>query len=259
MTPAAARIEADLASTSALATVCRQLRGRSVALAAPRSAQACVVQSMPDASPVECHLARTTWFLGTFVLERRARGSTAFHPGCRALFNSDDNAAGDKHPRPEGGMRTQHSPDEVMAHRRQVDAAMARLHGDPGAATQDARALTELGIDHDARHQAPIPADVKRLRSDNPWPGGGRQLPRTERGRPLRVPRNPPLASDSRSTCPGMDAEQLRPLSRVSARAGCCRGIQRQVRVQSVSASRRILHHALTSTAPMVATPRTFA
>ena len=42
---------------------------------------------MADASPVKWHLAHTTWFFETFVLEPPA-GISALNPAFRTLFNS---------------------------------------------------------------------------------------------------------------------------------------------------------------------------
>src|SRR5256885_42183 len=77
------------------------------ALAGPLSAEDCTAQSMPDASPVKWHLAHTTWFFETFILERvHGANHRAFNPAFRVLFNSYYNAVGDKHPRPERGLLT---------------------------------------------------------------------------------------------------------------------------------------------------------
>ena len=55
------------------------------ALAAPLSAEDCAIQSMPDASPVKWHLAHTSWFFETFVLEPHAPRYRVFDPAYRVL------------------------------------------------------------------------------------------------------------------------------------------------------------------------------
>src|SRR5262245_43984423 len=90
----------------ALGELFTMVRGRSAAIAKPLSAEDCVVQSMPDASPVKWHLAHTTWFFETFILEKYEPGFKPFNAQFRVLFNSYYNAVGDKHPRPERGMLT---------------------------------------------------------------------------------------------------------------------------------------------------------
>jgi hypothetical protein len=42
---------------------------------------------MPDASPAKWHLAHTSWFFETFVLEAKLPGYRPFHPGFGLLFN----------------------------------------------------------------------------------------------------------------------------------------------------------------------------
>ncbi len=69
-------------------------------LARPLSEEDCCVQSMPDASPVKWHLAHTTWFFETFVLEKYEPDFRPFLPAFRVLFNSYYNGVGEKHPRP---------------------------------------------------------------------------------------------------------------------------------------------------------------
>ena len=69
---------------------------RSLHLAEPLSAEDCCAQSMPDASPVKWHLAHTTWFFETFILEPREPGFAPFHPAFRVLFNSYYNGVGAK-------------------------------------------------------------------------------------------------------------------------------------------------------------------
>jgi hypothetical protein len=85
------------------------------------------LQSMPDASPAKWHLAHTSWFFETFILERFVTDYRRFHPALRVLFNSYYNAVGDRHPRPERGLISRPGLSEVLAYRRHVDEHMAAL------------------------------------------------------------------------------------------------------------------------------------
>lgn len=82
----------------------RAVRQQTGVLSAPLSQADSQVQSMPDASPANWHLAHVTWFFETFVLERFESGYEAHHPAYRVLFNSDYNGVGEQHPR--GHVRT---------------------------------------------------------------------------------------------------------------------------------------------------------
>ncbi len=152
-----------------------EVRAASLALALPLSDEDCCAQSMPDASPVKWHLAHTTWFFETFVLEPREAGFAPFHPAFRVLFNSYYNGVGAKHPRPQRGLLTRPALAQVLDYRHDVDARMDRLLAavDEAAAQQrDAlMSLVELGLQHEQQHQELILTDVKHLLSCNPlWP-----------------------------------------------------------------------------------------
>ena len=143
------------------------VRQRSAALAEPLSAEDCCAQSMPDASPVKWHLAHTTWFFETFLLEPREAGFQPFHPAFRVIFNSYYNGVGAKHPRPQRGLLTRPALSEVLAYRANVEQRMQALlaqQGDNAAL----RALVELGLQHEQQHQELLLTDVLHLLSCNP-------------------------------------------------------------------------------------------
>ena len=141
------------------------VRAQTEALAAPLSAEDCALQSMPDASPVKWHLAHTSWFFETFVLGGGTQGPAHF-PQFRVLFNSYYVGVGERHPRPERGLLSRPSLEEVRAYRTHVDGRMLALLGTP--AWRERAALIELGLNHEQQHQELILTDVKHLLSRNP-------------------------------------------------------------------------------------------
>ena len=140
----------------------RHIRQTTLRLAAPLSLEDACVQSMPDASPAKWHLAHTTWFFETFVLER-----PPFDPAWRVLFNSYYNTVGPQHARPHRGLLTRPSFQEVLDYRAHVDATMERLL-EEGALDDERAGIVTLGLHHEQQHQELILMDVKHLFSCNP-------------------------------------------------------------------------------------------
>ena len=144
-----------------------EVRRHTTGLVQPLSPEDCTAQSMPDASPAKWHLAHTTWFFETFVLEAHEPGFAPFAPAFRVLFNSYYNGVGARHPRAQRGLITRPSLAEVLAYRADVDARMLHLLSTPG---QDAAlcALVELGLQHEQQHQELLVTDIQHLLSSNP-------------------------------------------------------------------------------------------
>jgi ergothioneine biosynthesis protein EgtB len=160
--------QAEQTGCNALRSRYDTVRRHTVALARPLSEEDCCAQSMPDASPVKWHMAHTTWFFETFILERFEPGFKPWDPAFRVLFNSYYNGVGEKHVRAQRGLLTRPSLDEVVAYRHNVDARMgALLAGLPGPDAEPAR-LAELGLHHEQQHQELMLTDVKHLLSMNP-------------------------------------------------------------------------------------------
>src|SRR5262249_59779107 len=122
------------------------------------------IQSMPDVSPTKWHLAHTTWFFETFILDRFDPSYRVFDAAFAYLFNSYYEAAGPRHPRPQRGVLSRPSVADVAAYREHVDAAMAALieHAAP-TDWEEAAPLIELGLHHEQQHQELILMDIKHV------------------------------------------------------------------------------------------------
>ena len=152
----------------------RAVRSFTTTLIAPLRDEDCVVQSMADASPTKWHLAHTTWFFETFVLVRAVPGYRVFNEAYGFLFNSYYDAVGSRHPRPERGLLTRPTLDEVRQYREHVDAAMIDLLAHSDAPARSARAgvdvvfATRIGIEHEQQHQELLLTDILHAFSCNP-------------------------------------------------------------------------------------------
>ncbi|MBI2964078.1 MAG: ergothioneine biosynthesis protein EgtB [Deltaproteobacteria bacterium] len=169
-----------------LAEAYGEIRRVTERLAAPLSAEDCVVQSMPDASPVKWHLAHTTWFFETFVVSAARPAARPFHPQFRVLFNSYYNAVGPQHPRPERGMLSRPALSEVRAYREHVDCRIAELFAE-GAVDESLAARVELGLHHEQQHQELILTDLKHMLWSNPLRPAYRDGPQRAEGEAGRL------------------------------------------------------------------------
>jgi ergothioneine biosynthesis protein EgtB len=144
----------------------RQLTER---LCAPLAAEDHVVQSMPDASPAKWHLAHTSWFFETFLLAPHLPGYRPFSPHYSYLFNSYYNALGERVPRPQRGLLSRPTVDEVYRYRAHVDEHMLQLlRTDGNASAPGVGPLVALGLNHEQQHQELLLTDVKHLFGCNP-------------------------------------------------------------------------------------------
>lgn len=156
----------DDASASALTARYGAVRAVTGGLARDLTDADASVQSMDDASPAKWHLAHTTWFFETFILEPMLAGYQRFDDRFGYLFNSYYEAVGARHPRPRRGMLTRPTLDAVRAYRAYVDAGIADwIATRPDADGVD---LLILGLNHEQQHQELLLTDILHLFAQNP-------------------------------------------------------------------------------------------
>jgi ergothioneine biosynthesis protein EgtB len=175
--------ESDLSVADDLAAFYTAVRRQTETLCRPLATEDYVIQSMPEASPVKWHLAHTSWFFETFVLQPRLVGYRPFHPQFRFLFNSYYQAVGPRWPRPERGLLSRPTVAEVYRYRAHVDEHMARVFQleDPSI-----RAAASLGLNHEQQHQELILTDLKHAWAANPLHPVYREAASVD-GDPLRL------------------------------------------------------------------------
>jgi ergothioneine biosynthesis protein EgtB len=147
----------------------QEVRAHSMELASTLSAEDQCIQSMPDASPAKWHLAHTTWFFETVLLQPHATGYVPFDTRFHYLFNSYYEALGPRHPRPQRGLLTRPSIDEVHAYRQHVDAAMEAFFAQADEPNWNViEPILMLGLHHEQQHQELLVTDILHALSCNP-------------------------------------------------------------------------------------------
>ncbi|MQA89706.1 MAG: ergothioneine biosynthesis protein EgtB [Gemmatimonas sp.] len=128
-----------------------------------------VVQSMPDVSPTKWHLAHTSWFFETFVVQPNLPAYRPLDEKYAYLFNSYYVNAGERHCRAQRGYLSRPTVAEVYDYRHHVDEAIRNLL----AAADESlvatlKPLITLGLNHEQQHQELLLADLKHVFSVNP-------------------------------------------------------------------------------------------
>lgn len=122
-------------------------------LTAPLSPEDQAVQSTPDASPIKWHRAHVTWVFETMTLMPCLRNCVPLDPLNTCLFNSYYDSIGAWHSRPDRGLLTRSSADQVTTYRAHVDAGMRRLIADAGYTVwAEAAPMIALGLYHEQQH-----------------------------------------------------------------------------------------------------------
>ncbi len=151
--------------TPSLARRFTEIRNTTVGITEGLTAEDQMVQSMPDASPTKWHLAHTTWFFETFILEPYGDGYKPFDPRFRHLFNSYYKQLGSHPLRGTRGLMSRPTLPQVHAYRAHVDNALLAILEH---AQEEVLKRVELGLHHEQQHQELLLTDLKHALWSNP-------------------------------------------------------------------------------------------
>jgi dimethylhistidine N-methyltransferase len=173
-----------------LATGFFRVRSQTDALVKNLEAEDRVVQSMPDASPVNWHLAHTSWFFETFVLAPHLKDYRVYDERFAYLFNSYYEAMGPRQPRPQRGLLTRPTGQTISDYRRYVDLQMEILFG--AESLDNIAATIRLGMAHEEQHQELLLMDILHLFAQSPLkPVFRADWPRPQKSRGAQFRRHP--------------------------------------------------------------------
>lgn len=147
----------------------KTVRARSEALCAPLEVEDYCIQTMENVSPPKWHLAHVSWFFEMFILTPYAQQYRMLREEYAVLFNSYYETAGSFFPRPQRGMLSRPTVQEVYDYRHHVDVAMLELLSNvPELHAADIRQRVQLGIEHEIQHQELLLMDTRYNFSINP-------------------------------------------------------------------------------------------
>lgn len=126
------------------------------------------LQAMPETSPAKWHLAHTTWFFETFLLKPYLKNYKPLNSQYEYLFNSYYNGVGLQYPRPQRGLLSRPSVEEVYAYRHYVNDAMLELFSNEKLCTEELINKVILGCHHEQQHQELFFTDIKYSWFKNP-------------------------------------------------------------------------------------------
>ena len=145
----------------------RKVRAATESLCRPLATDDYALQSMPDASPAKWHIAHTSWFFEEFVLQAALEGYRFHDASFRYLFNSYYESVGPRHSRPERGLLSRPTTEQVWAYRAYVDEEMQALL-DRNSLSPELQQVITIGLHHEQQHQELFLTDIKHLFSRNP-------------------------------------------------------------------------------------------
>lgn len=138
------------------------VRQQTEKLCQPLETEDYVIQSIDDVSPPKWHLAHTSWFFETFVLNIYSSSFKQFHSSFHYLFNSYYQGIGKPYPRPQRGLLSRPTAKTIYAYRQYINEHIVNLiEKFPDDQFTAFESLLILGLHHEQQHQELLLMDIK--------------------------------------------------------------------------------------------------
>ncbi|QNF34568.1 ergothioneine biosynthesis protein EgtB [Adhaeribacter swui] len=146
-----------------------KIRNQTEVLCRPLLPEDTVVQPMVDVSPPKWHLAHTSWFFETFILQKYFKDYQVFNKDYNYLFNSYYNSIGSRILRQSRGTLSRPPLEDIYQYRTYVNEHVAQLFTKLDDVTlTEMWPVFELGLQHEQQHQELLVTDIKYILSTNP-------------------------------------------------------------------------------------------
>lgn len=147
----------------------KTVRAFSLYVCEPLETEDFVIQASEFASPTKWHLAHTSWFFETFVLEKFQDDFESLHPQYAYFFNSYYLQTGVPFTRAKRGVLSRPTVKEVFEYRRYVNQELEKfIESASEEIWEEAAKVVEIGIHHEQQHQELILTDLKYMLGQNP-------------------------------------------------------------------------------------------
>jgi ergothioneine biosynthesis protein EgtB len=147
----------------------KEVRRQSEILCQPLEIEDYGVQAMPSVSPPKWHLAHTSWFFETFLLQPHRPHFKSYNSVYAQLFNSYYQGVGRPFARDQRGVLSRPTVAEIYCYRAAIDEQMlALLQTGSGPMRRKIAELALLGLAHEQQHQELLLTDIKFNFSLNP-------------------------------------------------------------------------------------------
>lgn len=145
-----------------LANSFQRVRQKTVELCQPLYIEDYVIQSIADVSPPKWHLAHTTWFFETFILQPMLKSYKIFNPSFNYRFNSYYQSINKPYPRVGRGLLSRPTTEVVYAYRNYVDDSVLSLINQLTEENiKKFETLLNWGLQHEQQHQELLLMDIK--------------------------------------------------------------------------------------------------